>query len=51
MKLRSTTIAAPSGRNFDDDSYDEVEEDLRKRDPDEEDRAYFPPEESKPPHY
>ncbi len=33
------------------DSYDEVEEDLRKRDPDEEDRAYFPPEESKPPHY
>ena len=37
--------------NFDDDSYDEVEEDLRKRDPDEEDRAYFPPEESKPPHY
>ena len=37
--------------NFDDDSYDEVEEDLRKRDPDEEDRAYFPPEESQPPHY
>ena len=40
-----------SGRNFDDDSFDEVEEDLRKRDPDEEDRAYFPPEESQPPHY
>ena len=40
-----------SERNFDDDSYDEVEEDLRKRDPDEEDRAYFPPEESHPPHY
>ena len=38
-------------RNFDDDSYDEVEEDLRKRDPDEEDRAYFPTEESQPPHY
>ena len=38
-------------RNIDDDSYDEVEEDLRKRVPDEEDRAYFPPEESKPPHY
>ena len=40
-----------SERNFDDDSYDEVEEDLRKRDPDEEDRAYFPIEESKPPYY
>ena len=40
-----------SNRNFDDDSFDEVEEDLRERDPDEEDRAYFPPEESKPPHY
>ena len=38
-------------RNFDDDSFDEVEEDLRKRDPDEEDRAYFPPEDSKHPHY
>ena len=40
-----------SDRNVDDDSYDEVEEQLRERDPDEEDRAYFPPEESKPPHY
>ena len=38
-------------RDFDDDSFDEVEEDLRERDPDEEDRAYFPPEESEPPHY
>ena len=41
----------PSDRNVDDDSYDEVEEHLRERDPDEEDRAYFPPEESMPPHY
>ena len=40
-----------SERNVDDDSYDELEDDLRKRDPDEEDRAYFPQEESKPPHY
>ena len=40
-----------SKSNFDDDSFDEVEEELRKRDPDEEDRVYFPPEESKPPHY
>ena len=38
-------------RNFDDDSYHELEEDLRNRDPDEEDRPYFPPEESKPPHH
>ena len=38
-------------RNFDDDSYDEVEERLREQDPDEEDRAYYPVEESKPPHY
>ena len=38
-------------RNPDDDSYDEVEERLRDIDPDEEDLAYFPPEESKPPHY
>ncbi len=37
--------------NFDDDSYDEVEESLRDQDPDEEDCAYFPIEESKPPHY
>ncbi len=40
-----------SNRSVDDDSYDEVEEHLRESDPDEEDRAYFPPEESKPPHY
>ena len=38
-------------RNFDDDSYDEVEESLRPQNPDNEDRAYFPIEESKPPHY
>ena len=37
--------------SFDDDSYDEVEERLREQDPDEEDRAYYPVEESKPPHY
>ena len=41
----------PSDRNVDDDAYDEVEEHLREQDPDEEDRAYFPPEESQPPHY
>ena len=40
-----------SDRNVDDDSYDEVEEHLREQDPDEEDRAYFPLEESQPPHY
>ncbi len=40
-----------SNRNVDDDSYDEVEEELRKSDPDEEDRPYFPLEESHPPHY
>ncbi len=38
-------------RNFDDDSYDEGEESLRDLDSDEEDRDYFPVEESKPPHY
>ena len=38
-------------RNFDDDCYEEVEETLRDIDPEEEDRAYFPPGESKPPHY
>ena len=38
-------------RNFDDDSYDELEELLWEQDPDEEDRAYFTIEESKPPHY
>ena len=41
----------PFDRNVDDDSYDEVEEHLREQDPDEEVRAYFPPEESEPPHY
>ena len=40
-----------SDRNFDNDSYDEIEEDFMKSDPDDEDSAYFPPEESKPPHY
>ena len=40
-----------SHTKVDDDSFDEVEEDFRKRDPNEEDRAYFPPEESEPPHY
>ena len=38
-------------RNFDDDCSEEVEERLRGIEPDEEHRAYFPPEESKPPHY
>ncbi len=38
-------------RNVDDDSYDEMEELLKEIDPDEEDQPYFPPEESKPPHY
>ena len=47
---RSQVMTKPE-RNFDDDSYDEVEERLREQDPDEEDRAYFPVEESKPPHY
>ena len=40
-----------SKRNFDDDSYDEGEERLKDKDPNEEDRAYYPVEESKPPHY
>ncbi len=40
-----------SDRNFDDDSFDEVEEYLRGQDSNEEDRAYFPPEDSQPPHY
>ena len=40
-----------SERDVDDDSYDEVEEYLREQDPEEEDRAYFSPEESQPPHY
>ncbi|WP_320677010.1 hypothetical protein [Prochlorococcus sp. MIT 1300] len=38
-------------RNFDDDSYDEVEESFRDHAPGQEDLAYFPLEESKPPHY
>tara|TARA_B100000700_G_C15006939_1_gene839002 strand:- start:1934 stop:2065 length:132 start_codon:yes stop_codon:yes gene_type:complete len=38
-------------RKFDDDSFDEVEEILRNQDSEEEDQAYFPVEESKPPHY
>ena len=38
-------------RDFDDDSFDEVEENLRDIDPDEEDSPYFPLEGSKPPHY
>ena len=42
---------ADRDRNVDEDSYDEIEEDLRKRNSDEEYRAYFPPQESKPPHY
>ena len=40
-----------SDRNFDDDSYDEVEERLREQDRNKEDRAYYPVEESKPSHY
>jgi len=40
-----------SERFFDEDSFEEAEEILRDIDPDEEDRPYFPPEESKPPHY
>ncbi len=38
-------------RNVDDDSFDEVEEELWDRIPDKEDCAYFPIEESNPPHY
>ena len=38
-------------RYFDVDTYDEVEKSLMAKDQDEEDRAYFPVEESKPPHY
>ena len=40
-----------SERSFDDDSFDEEEESLRDESPDEEDRAYFPVEDSTPPHY
>ena len=39
------------GRNIDDENHDEIEESLRDIDPDEDDQTYFPPEESKPPHY
>ena len=38
-------------RSFADDSYDEVEESQKDQDLDQEDRAYFPVKESKPPHY
>ncbi|ABX08540.1 hypothetical protein [Prochlorococcus marinus] len=38
-------------RNFDDESYDEVEERLGEENAGQEDRAYFPIEESTPPHY
>ncbi|WP_320664317.1 hypothetical protein [Prochlorococcus sp. MIT 1223] len=40
-----------SERDVDDDSYDEVKEYFRGQDPDDEDGAYFPLEESQPPHY
>ena len=40
-----------SERDVDDDSYDEVEEYFIEQDPDEEDGAYCPLEESQPPHY
>ena len=40
-----------SNRNFDDDSFDAVEEYFKDQDSDEQDRSYFPLEESKPPHY
>ena len=41
-----------SERNADDDdSYDDAEEKVRNQGPNEDDRAYFPLEESKPPHY
>ena len=48
---RTTDVINRPERNVDDDSYEEVEENIRGIDPDEEDRPYFPPEESKPPHY
>ena len=38
-------------RDVDDDSYDEVDEYLNSQESDEEERAYFPVEDSKPPHY
>ena len=37
--------------NFDDDSYDEVDENFREQDADNEDRDYFPVADAKPPHY
>ena len=40
-----------SGRNFNDDSYDEVEEFFGRDKEDDEESSYFPIEESKPPHY
>ena len=45
------TLGKKNERNFDVDCYEEVEESLNHIDHDEEDRAYFPPEESKPPQY
>ena len=50
-KAEKKQVMTKPERNFDDDSYDEVEERLKEQDLDEEDRAYFPVEESKPPHY
>lgn len=38
-------------RNVDDDSYDQIEERLRREEDDQDDQAYFRLEESKPPHY
>ena len=38
-------------RNINNDFYEGLEETLREQDPEEDDRAYFPLEESKPPHY
>ena len=38
-------------RDVDDDSYDEVDEYLNSQESYEEERAYFPVEDSKPPHY
>ena len=38
-------------RNIDNDFYDDLEETFREQDPEEDDYAYFPLEESKPPHY
>ena len=38
-------------RDIDNDFYDGLEETLREQDPEEDDRVYFPLEESKPPHY